>query len=95
MSGEMEVLFSLTGRMHTLFRRGVNRIIDIEWMCADAAYAREIIKLAYATDNEELHKLAERVEQLHPLLVDEEMPIVNIPHGAPPKADSKYVATLR
>jgi len=64
MSGEMEVLFSLAGRMHVLLRREINRIIDVEWMCADAAYAKEVIKLARTVDSDELHKLAERVEQL-------------------------------
>ncbi len=91
MVGEMEILFSLTGRMHTLFRRELNRIIDIKWMCADAAYAREVIKLAYAAESEELHKLAERVEELHPLLFRKELPIVNIPARAEPK----YVTSLR
>ncbi len=91
MIGEMEVLFSLMGRMHTLFRRELNRIIDIEWMSVDAAYAVEIINLAYATESEELHKLAARVEELHPLLQHEELPIVNIPA----RVESKYVASLR
>ena len=92
MTGEMEILFSLTGRMHTLFRREINRIIDIEWMCVDAAYAREIIKLAYATDIEELHKLAERVEELHPLLAHYEYEVEPMP---PVRSETKYVATLR
>ncbi len=37
MSGEMEILFSLAGRLHVLLRREINRIIDVEWMCADAS----------------------------------------------------------
>ena len=91
MIGDMEILFSLTGRMHTLFRREINRIIDIEWMCVDAAYAIEIINMAYAAESEELHKLAERVEELHPLLQHVELPVVNIPA----RVESKYVASLR
>jgi hypothetical protein len=93
MSGEMEVMFSLTGRMHTLFRRELNRIIDIEWMCVDAAYAREIINLAYTAESEELHKLAERVEELHPRLqyTEIELPVEHLPA----RTESKYVASLR
>lgn len=91
MSGEMEIMFSLAGRMHVLLRREVNRIIDVEWMCADAAYTREVIKLARDADSEELHMLAERVEEVHPLLVHVER------HAVPVRQMSgqKYLATLR
>jgi hypothetical protein len=91
MSGEMEVLFSVAGRMHVLLRREVNRIVDVEWMCADAAYAREVIKLARAVASEELHKLADRVEEVHPHLPRIEQLARAIPHTTEPK----YVATLR
>lgn len=91
MSGEMEVLFSLAGRMHVLLRREINRIIDVEWMCADAAYAKEIIKLARTVDSDELHKLAERVEQVHPGFTRIEQIIEHIPAAE----EQKYVARLR
>ncbi len=91
MTGEMEVLFSLAGRMHVLLRRESNRIIDVEWLCADATYALEVIRLARSLDSDELQRLAARVEEVHPLLPRIER------HGAPvsPQAESKYVATLR
>jgi hypothetical protein len=91
MSGDMEILFSLAGRIHVLLRREINRIVDVEWMCADAAYAKEVIKLARTIESEELHKLAERVEEVHPKLP-------RIEHLAAPitrQPESKYVATLR
>ena len=91
MHGNMEILFSLAGRMHVLLRREINRIIDIEWMCADAAYAREVIKLARSVESEELHKLADRVEEVHPKLPRFE----HVVDALPPQAESKYVATLR
>lgn len=91
MSGEMEILFSLAGRMHVLLRREINRIIDVEWMCADAAYAKEVIKLARSVDSDELHKLAERVEQVHPKFLHTE----RVPEHLPAKAASKYMTTLR
>lgn len=87
----MEILFSLAGRMHVLLRRETNRIIDVEWMCADPVYAKEVIKLARTVESDELHKLAERVEEVHPRLP-------RIERLAPPiplEPESKYVATLR
>ncbi|HLP98103.1 MAG TPA: hypothetical protein VK149_06640 [Sideroxyarcus sp.] len=91
MPGEMEILFSLAGRMHVLLRRETNRIIDVEWMCADPAYTKEVIKLARAAGSEELHKLADRVEEVHPLLPRIERPVAPTPVPVEPK----YVATLR
>jgi hypothetical protein len=91
MSGEMEILFSLAGRMHVLLRREINRIIDVEWMCADAAYAKEVIKLARSVDSEELHKLADRVEQVHSGFLH----AGHLVDCIPPMAASKYMTTLR
>ncbi len=91
MSGEMEILFSLAGRLHVLLRREVNRIIDVEWMCVDPVYAKEVIKLARGTESDELYKLADRVEEVHPLLHRVEHPDVSVPS----RTESKYVATLR
>ena len=91
MAGEMEILFSVAGRIHVLLRREINRIIDVEWMCADPAYAREVIKLARSVDSEELPKLADRVEEVHPLLPRIDGDLASIPL----RAESKYVASLR
>ena len=87
----MEVLFSLAGRMHVLLRREINRIVDVEWMCADAAYAREVIKLARSVGSDELLKLADRVEEVHPQLSNHEIHAM----VSPMRTDSKYVAQLR
>ena len=91
MAGEMEVLFSLAGRIHVLLRREVNRIVDVEWICVDGTYAKEVIKLARKTQSDELHKLADRIEQVHPGLPR----IENVESPPPIAADSKYVTTLR
>ena len=91
MAGEIEILFSLAGRMHVLLRREVNRIIDVEWMCIDAAYAREVIKLARSVDVDELEKLCDRVEQVHPHLPR----IEPVNRHVPVEDESKYVRTLR
>jgi hypothetical protein len=86
-----EILFSLAGRVHVMLRRKINRTVDVEWMCADAAYAKEVIKLARSVESEELHKLADRIEQVHPLLLDIENPVAAMPQSA----ETKYMATLR
>jgi hypothetical protein len=91
MHGDKEILFSLAGRMHVLLRREVNRIIDVEWMCVDPAYAQEVIKLARTVDSDELHKLADRVGEVHPLLHR----IEPLGDSMPSRTESKYVASLR
>ncbi len=91
MHGNMEVLFSVAGRMHVLLRREINRIVDVEWMCADAAYAKEVVKLARSVESEELHKLADRVEEVHPKLPR----IEHVVESLPTPTEPKYVATLR
>ncbi|HAF45836.1 MAG: hypothetical protein A2100_03700 [Sideroxydans sp. GWF2_59_14] len=87
----MEILFSLAGRVHVLMRREINRIIDVEWMCADAAYAKEVIKLARTVDSDELQKLADRVEQVHPKFLRAEHVVDHLPATE----ESKYMTTLR
>lgn len=91
MAGEMEVLFSLAGRIYVLMRRQSNRMIDVEWMCADSVYAQEVIRLARADPCEELQQLADRVEEVHPLLPRIEWRSPEIE----PLMQSKYVLTLR
>lgn len=91
MSGEIEILFSLAGRVHVLMRREINRIIDVEWMCADASYAKEVIKLARTVDSDELQKLADRVEQVHPKFLRTEHVVDHLPA----MDESKYMTTLR
>lgn len=68
MAGEMEKIFSLSGRVHVLLRRESNRIVDVEWMTSNADYVREILRVIRGTENAELHELAQRIETLHPLL---------------------------
>lgn len=95
MAGEMEVLFSLSARIHVLLRRETKRIVDVEWMTVNVDYVREILKISHATGNAELHELALRIEALHPLL-----PRVKAP--PPPRneidtkeQEAKYLFSLR
>ena len=91
MHGNLEIIFSLAGRIHVLLRREINRIVDVEWLCSDAAYAREVIKLARNVQSEELRKLADRIEEVHPLLPRIELDVAVLPM----EAAAKYVTTLR
>jgi len=91
MHGNREIMFSLAGRMHVLLRREINRIVDVEWFCANAAYAGEVIKLARGIRSEELDKLADRMEEVHPLLLR----VQQKAEAAPVVQESKYVMTLR
>jgi hypothetical protein len=91
MHENLEKMFSLAGRMHVVLRREINRIVDVEWLCSDAAYAREVIKLARSAQSDELHKLAERIEEVHPLLRRNELPVAPLPMAT----EAKYVKTLR
>jgi len=91
MHGDQEIMFSLAGRMHVSLRREINRIIDVEWFCLNATYAGEVIKIARSTRSEELNKLADRMEEVHPLLLRAE----HTTEAAPAVTESQYVKTLR
>jgi hypothetical protein len=92
MAGEMEVLFSLSARIHVLLRRETKRIVDVEWMTANVDYVREILTISRATESPELHELAQRIEMLHPLLPRiKATPIV---HDAK-EQEAKYLFSLR
>jgi hypothetical protein len=94
MVGDKEILFSLAGRIHVLLRRENNRIIDVEWMCADISYAKEVLRLATAANSDELHKLAGRVEQVYPLFP--KVPKVEkMITSVQSEVERKYMNTLR
>lgn len=91
MAGDNEILFSLVGRIPVLLRRENNRIIDVEWMIVDMAYAKEVLRLATATESDELHKLVERVEQVYPLFPRVAKAVAPVQ----PVVEHKYMNTLR
>lgn len=91
---DTEKLFSVAGRIYVLLRRETNRMVDVEWIIANAAYATEVIRLAKATGQSELIELAERIEETHPLLPHPIKPKPLIPAEVV-KEESKYVNTLR
>jgi hypothetical protein len=96
MAGEMEIIFSLSARIHVLLRRETKRIVDVEWMAVNQDYVREILKISRATGNAELHELVLRIEAQHPLL-----PRVNAPPPPPrnendtTEQEAKYLFSLR
>ena len=91
MHGDQEIMFSLAGRLHVSLRREINRIIDVEWFCSNAAYAGEVIRLARVTQSADLNKLADRMEEVHPLLKRAEQKTEDTPLAT----ESQYITTLR
>jgi hypothetical protein len=104
------VIYGLLGRMHVLMRRVSNRITDVEYMRVSKDYSREIVRLAEATDNEELHNLADRLRRAMDLEGDSAVPMAarkgglldKLLHHAPVAPDSpedktedRYVRSLR
>ena len=94
MAGEMEVIFSLSGRIHVLLRRETNRIVDVEWMMVNVDYVREILKISRSTESAELHELARRIEALHPLLPKVKAPQITREENDT-KEHAKYLFSLR
>lgn len=93
MAAEMEKIFSLSGRVHVLLRRESNRIVDVEWMTANADYVREILRVIRTTENSELNELAQRIEALHPLLPRAPQAARHVEAEEEPK--EKYLYSLR
>jgi hypothetical protein len=91
MHGNMEIVFSLAGRLHVLLRREINRIVDVEWFCSNAVYAGEVIRLARNAHSNEMDILAARIEEVHPLLLR----IERQAETASAEPEAKYVKTLR
>lgn len=56
---ENEALLLAT-RLYVRMRANGGRVIDAVWMTQDASYAREVLRLAYAHADEEVHRLADR-----------------------------------
>lgn len=97
-------IYGLLGRVHVLMRRVLNRITDVEYMRSNADYAREIVRIAMATDNAELHELCAKLR----LAMELDGPVVEAPKeksfsfsfGArkeppPEEGDERYIGSLR
>lgn len=95
MAGEMEVIFSLSARIHVLLRRETKRIVDVEWMAINADYVREILKISRATNNPELHELAQRIEALHPILPRMRPAPATREAATQKEPEAKYLFSLR
>lgn len=58
--------FSIASLLYIRLRRASSRVIDVMYMCENDSYAEYVLKLALATQDEELHKLAQRIRDLLP-----------------------------
>lgn len=95
MAGEMELIFSLSARIHVLLRRETKRIVDVEWMAVNVEYVREILKISRATNNVELLELVQRIEALHPLLPRVRPAQITHSDETEQAAGTKYLFSLR
>lgn len=59
----------LAAHLHVALRRKLGRVTDVEWLVRDAAYAREILRLAMASGHDDVQACARKLAQaLAPLL---------------------------
>ena len=56
--------FAIATHLYVLLKRRLNRSIDTVWLMENADYSREIARLCRSTGEEELIKLAARLEEL-------------------------------
>jgi hypothetical protein len=97
-------IYGLLGRIHVLMRRALNRITDVEYMRINAEYTREILRIAEATDNAELHELCGKLrvamELDGPVPPQREEKRFSFGLGgkkepSPEDGDERYIGTLR
>lgn len=97
-------IYGLLGRIHVLMRRSLNRITDVEYMRINADYAREIVRIAEATDNAELHELCNKLciamELDGPAVVAQKEKSFSFGLGGkkeppPEEGDERYIGSLR
>jgi hypothetical protein len=81
--------FAIAARLFVQLRRKTNRSIDTVWMLQSSEYAREILRVARAQDDDELQGLAGQFERL---MGD----VASISAAAAPSVIGKtYIGTLR
>ncbi len=97
MPGEWKILFSLAGRMHVLLRREINRIIDVEWMCIDPAYARRSHQAGTHRRVGGVAQAGARIEEVHPKMFRIEHPVdsVSQPGGIEIRIDFALITRSR
>ena len=54
---------ALAARIHVHLRRKTGRVTDTEWLAINNDYAAEIIRVCRAEQDEELQKLAQKLEE--------------------------------
>ena len=58
--------FSIASLLYIRLRRATSRVIDAMYISENDAYAQHVIELALATEDQELHHLAQRLQSLIP-----------------------------
>jgi len=91
---------ALATRLYVRMRAGGGRVIDAVWMTQNQEYAREVLRLAAAHPDSEVHRLAARFEELVLPRAAPAAPAAPTPAAAerpasPAAALRKYVGVLR
>lgn len=91
---------ALSTRMYVRLRHCTGRLTDAMWMANNAEYAREVLRLARSSGDDELRHMADRFEEVvlgvrpkpqqQPVYVEESFPDTPVPALA-----GKYTGTLR
>jgi len=90
-------MMAVASRLHVLLRRKANRITDILWMISNAEYAGEVLRLARAEADDEMHALAARFEAMMPAAAPDALRRAQIEREkeAAAKPARDYIGTLR
>jgi hypothetical protein len=82
--------FAIAARLFVQLRRKASRSIDTVWLLRSSDYAREVVRIARAQADDELHALAAQFEQL----LDDAPPEAPL-SPAVPVLGKTYIGTLR
>lgn len=92
--------FGLATHLFARLRRSSGRSIDVVWMLRDEPYAREVLSLAFASPDVQMHQYAARYSELlapraaaRPQAPPPPAPMTEKPEAARPL--NRYVGSLR
>ena len=90
---------AIAAHLHVLLRRKLGRIVDTEWLASNEDYAREIVRLCKAQEDDSLHEWADKLDRHYaqsrpprPADIPSAPPPVR---GAPGALEQRYVGRLR
>ena len=91
---------NIASRLYVRLRHTAGRTTDAVWMIENTAYAREVLRIARASPDPELRRLAERFEWLmfggRPVeALNGAAPVPEPLNGRSPEDEERYTGSLR